>query len=74
MCVAVPAKIVHITNNIAKVETAGVVKKVSIELVPEAGIGDYTLIHAGFAIQLVDEEDALERLDLIKEILKYGDS
>lgn len=74
MCIAVPAKIVNISYSTAEVETLGVLKQVSVELVPEAGTGDFVLIHAGFAIQLVDEENALQTLELFKEIMEHGDS
>ncbi len=68
MCLAVPGKILSITNGIAEIDIAGVIRKGSLQLVPEARIGDYVLLHAGFAIQVVDEEGALETLKLLEEI------
>jgi len=59
MCLAIPAKINKIDNNIAEIESLGVIKKVDISLLPDAKIGDYVIVHAGFAIQLMDKEDAL---------------
>lgn len=68
MCLAIPSKIVSINNSIAEVNVAGTVIKASLQLLPEAGVGDYVLIHAGFAIQLFDEAEAIETLKLWKEI------
>ena len=59
MCLAIPAKINKINGNIAEVESLGVIKKVDISLIPKAKIGDFVIVHAGFAIQLIDKEDAL---------------
>lgn len=71
MCVAVPAKIIYIKDNLAEVEMAGVLRKIGLDLLPEAKIDDYVLVHAGFAIQLVDEEEALKTLELFREIMKH---
>lgn len=68
MCLAIPSKIVSINDSIAEVNVAGTVIKASLQLLPEAGVGDYVLIHAGFAIQLFDEAEAIETLKLWKEI------
>ena len=59
MCLAIPAKINKINGSIAEVESLGVIKKVDISLIPKAKIGDFVIVHAGFAIQLIDKEDAL---------------
>jgi hydrogenase expression/formation protein HypC len=58
MCLAIPAKIIKIENDTAEVESLGVVKNVNISLTPDAGVGDYVIIHAGFAIQIIDENEA----------------
>lgn len=71
MCVAVPAKIISIENNMAEVEMAGVLRKVGLDLLPEAKVADYVLVHAGFAIQLVDEEEAQKTLELFREIMEH---
>ncbi len=71
MCLAVPAKIVSVNDGLAEVEMAGVMRSVGLDLVPEAKVGDYVLVHAGFAIQVVDEEEALKTLDLFKEIMEH---
>jgi hydrogenase expression/formation protein HypC len=68
MCLAIPGKIVIINDNIAQVDVAGIVKEASLQLVPDAKIGDYVLLHAGFAIQMLDEDEALETLKLWESI------
>jgi len=71
MCLAVPTKIISIDDNIAQVEFGGVLRTVSLDLVPEAKIDDYVLVHAGFAIQIVDEEEALKTLEMFREIIAH---
>ncbi len=69
MCLAIPSKIIEIDNFMATVEVGGARKSVSMQLMPEeAGVGDYVLVHAGYAIQKVDEEAALEAHRLLREI------
>ncbi|MEM3507551.1 MAG: HypC/HybG/HupF family hydrogenase formation chaperone [Candidatus Bathyarchaeia archaeon] len=69
MCLAIPAKILSINGRIAKVDFGGkIVKEVDISLV-NANVGDYVLIHAGYAIQVLDEEIAKETIKLWNEIL-----
>lgn len=69
MCLAVPAKIIEIDNQMATVEIGGSRREASLILLPEAARGDYVLLHAGFAISRVDEEEALETLRLFKAML-----
>ncbi len=68
MCLAVPAKVLEIDNAIGKVEIAGVSREVSMMLLPEAKPGDFVLVHAGFAMQIVDEKDAEETNALLAEM------
>jgi hydrogenase expression/formation protein HypC len=63
MCLAIPAKITEIKDRIATVDFGGNTKEINITLTPEAQIGDYVLIHAGFAIQVLDEESADQIFD-----------
>ena len=63
-CLAIPGKVVSINNNMAQVNVAGIVKKASLQLVDDARVGNYVLLHAGFAIQVLDEDEALETLKL----------
>jgi len=68
MCLAIPAKIVDIDNQSATVEVGGVTRQASIVLLPDARLGNYILIHAGFAISLVDEAEALETIKLFEQL------
>jgi hydrogenase expression/formation protein HypC len=68
MCLSVPGKIVEIQNNMARVEVGGVIRDVSMAVCPDVVVGDYVLIHTGFAIQRLDEKEALETLDLLRKM------
>lgn len=68
MCLAIPALIRSIEGYQAEVEIGGVERVVSLQLVPEAKIGDYVLIHTGYAISVIDEEEAQETLRLLAEL------
>ncbi|WP_461832239.1 HypC/HybG/HupF family hydrogenase formation chaperone [Aquifex sp.] len=72
MCLAIPSKVVELYDDgTALVDTLGVRRKVSLELMPEpVEVGDYVLIHVGFAIQKLDEEEALKSLELFEEIIE----
>jgi hydrogenase expression/formation protein HypC len=68
MCLAVPAKIISIKDSLARVARGGVERDASLMLLPEAKVGDYVLVHAGFAMQIVDEKDASETDALLAEM------
>jgi hydrogenase expression/formation protein HypC len=68
MCLGIPARVLSIEGELADVEIGGAVRKANIQLVPEVKIGEYVLLHAGFAIQKLDEADALETLKLLEEL------
>ncbi len=68
MCLAIPAKIIEINNQMANVEVGGVSRQASVILLPDASPGNYVLMHAGFAISLVDEEEALETIKLFEQL------
>lgn len=76
MCLAVPGKILEIyeANGLlmGKIDFGGVIREACLTYVPEAKIGDYTIIHVGFALNLIDEDEALETLSLLDEISKLG--
>ncbi len=74
MCLAVPAKIVKIDNGMGTIDVSGVKKHVSLLLLEEAKVGDYILVHAGFGIQILHEEHALESLKLLKYALEQEDA
>lgn len=73
MCLAVPMQIKSIAGDIAQVEIGGVERPVSLALTPEAQVGDYVLVHTGFAISVLDEQEALETLRLFEEIAQYDE-
>jgi len=69
MCLAIPARVVRVEGDKAQVDFGeGVLREVNVTLV-DARVGNYVLVHAGYAIQLMDEKDALETLSLWNEIL-----
>ena len=68
MCWAVPTRIIEAEGDVGKVELSGTVREVGLQFVPDAEVGDYVLIHAGFAIQKVNEEEARQTLDLLEEM------
>lgn len=72
MCLGVVGRIEEIDGEMASAEILGVRRRISIVLVPEIKIGDYVMIHAGFAINQMDEKDAHETESIIKEVLKYS--
>jgi hydrogenase expression/formation protein HypC len=77
MCLGVPGKIIEIYEKqelrMAKVDFSGVTREACIAHVPEAQIGDYVIIHVGFAISLLSEEEAQQSIDLIREIIEAGE-
>ena len=68
MCLAIPAKIIERQDFMATVEISGVTRQVSLMLLPDARVGEFVLIHAGFAIQTIDEEEARRTLELLQEL------
>lgn len=68
MCLAIPGKIIKIDGEMAEIEIGGIIKKASVQLVPEAKVGDYALIHAGFAIEILNEDEARETLAILESI------
>ena len=79
MCLAVPGKIVSIDSEDplvrqGRVEFGGVIREVSLACVPEAVIGDYVLVHAGFALNVVDEEQARLTLEFLQTAYEFSDA
>lgn len=68
MCLAFPAKVLEIDGDLAMVERSGVKRSASLILLPEAKVGDYVLVHAGFAMQVVDEQEIKIRDALVAEM------
>ena len=75
MCLGIPGKITEVyeRNNylMGKIDFGGVIKEACLAYIPEAKVGDYVLIHVGFAISLMDEDEAMETLKLIKEVVDF---
>ncbi len=73
MCLGVPGKIIEMYETgdlkMGKIDFGGVTREACLDFVPEANLGDYTVIHVGFAISLLSEQEAQETLDLIREII-----
>jgi hydrogenase expression/formation protein HypC len=77
MCLGIPGKIEEIYDDhgtkMAKVDFGGVSREVCIEVIPEAKPGDWTIIHAGFALNLLSEEEAQETLDILQQMAELVD-
>ena len=72
MCLAVPAEIKSIEGTTAEVDFGGVIRSVNLSLV-SAKVGDYVIVHAGYAIEVLDREEAEKTLELFRELLTQGD-
>jgi len=73
VCLAIPVKVVSIDGDEAETEIGGVRRRVSIAFTPEAKVGDYVLLHTGYAITVVDEAEAEETLKLLEEIASLSE-
>ena len=70
MCLAVPVKITKVAGKEAEVDIGGISQHISLWLTPEAKVGDYVLLHTGYAISILDQEEAAETLKLFEDIAK----
>jgi hydrogenase expression/formation protein HypC len=68
MCLGIPGKIIKIEDNKGIIEIGNVKREAFMHFVPEAKVGDYVLMHAGCAIQVLDEEEALKTLEILREL------
>ncbi len=73
MCVAVPLLVKSIDGLRAEVEMGGVTREVSLALTPEAEEGNYVIVHAGYAISILDEQEALETLELFQQMARLAE-
>lgn len=73
MCLAIPALIKFIDGQEADAEIGGIRRRISLMLTPEARVGDYVLLHTGYAISTIDQVLALETLDMFREIAELGE-
>ncbi len=69
MCVAVPSRIVDIEGDTATIDVEGIRRKTSLLLLEDARVGDYVIVHAGYAIHTIDQTEALETLRILREAL-----
>jgi hydrogenase expression/formation protein HypC len=74
VCLAVPAQLSQVDGDRGVVELAGVVREVSLMLLPDAQVGDYLIVHAGYAIQRLDEAEAQETLKLLEELAQAAEA
>jgi hydrogenase expression/formation protein HypC len=70
MCIGIPAKVIEISGTSGKVDYQGVQRETSFLMLPEVKVGDYVILHAGFAIKKLSAEDAEETLRLIEEMVR----
>ena len=73
MCLAVPALINKIEGTEAEAEIGGITRRISLRLTPEAKVGDYILLHTGFAISIIDKQEAEETIRLFQEIAEKAE-
>ena len=73
MCLAVPVRITSIEDKEAEVEVGGITRRISLWLTPEAKVGDYALVHTGYAINILDQEQAEETLEYLREIAQFAE-
>ncbi len=72
MCLAIPALITKIDGDEADIEIGGVTRRISVMLTPEARVGDYALVHTGYAINILDKDEAEETLKLFEDIARVA--
>ena len=68
MCLAIPAKIVSVDGTTAEADIGGLTRKISVWLTPDVKVGDYVLLHTGYAVNVINEEEAQETLKLLAEL------
>jgi len=73
MCLAIPAKITKIENQMGTIDMEGTQREVSLLLLEDAQVGDYVIVHAGFAIHKIDETEAMESLKVLRELVSFMD-
>ena len=73
MCLAIPVLIKRIEDKEAEVDIGGITRRISLWLTPEARVGDYALVHTGYAINILDQEEAEETLRLLREIAEAAE-
>lgn len=73
MCLAIPALVKSINGDEAEAEIGGITRRISLRLTPEARVGDYVLLHTGYAIDVLDRQEADETLRLLREMAEVSE-
>jgi hydrogenase expression/formation protein HypC len=77
MCLGIPAKVIELYEangmKMAKVDFGGALKEACMEYLPEVKVGDYTIVHVGFGLSILDEQEALETMELLRQIDAVGE-
>ena len=77
MCLGIPAKVIELYQangmKMARVDFGGALKEVCMEYLPEVKLGDYTIIHVGFGLSILDEQEAMETMELLRQIEAVGE-
>ncbi len=73
MCLGIPAKIIRIDGEFAEANINGATIKVGIQLLDKVQIGDYVLVHTGYALEILSEKEALETIDTLRELEQFND-
>ena len=73
MCLALPMRVISIDGDIAVIAAEGLEQRASLALVPEASLGGYVLVHAGYVLSVIDEDEAAETLALFRELGAFED-
>ena len=77
MCLGIPAKVIELYEangmRMAKVDFGGAVKEACMEYLPEVKVGDYTIVHVGFGLSILDEKEAFETMELLRQINALGE-
>ncbi len=74
MCLAIPARVTKIDNQMGTIDMEGTQREVSLLLLEDAKVGDYVIVHAGFAIHKIDEAEATESLKVLRELVSFMDT
>jgi len=73
MCLAIPALIKSIRNEEADIDMGGIMRRISLRLTPQAKVGDYVIVHTGYAINILDQHEARETLKLFEQLAKAAE-
>jgi hydrogenase expression/formation protein HypC len=77
MCLGIPAKVLELYEangmKMARVDFGGAIKEACMEYLPEVKVGDYTIVHVGFGLSILDEQEAMETMELLRQIEAVGD-